>query len=147
MSQRTVYYYPPIPSFSKWYPSFRLLPVKRPILFSAISVFHILRPSYSPLFYNPNYIWRRVPIMNVLITQFSPVFCYFPLALNVLASDLSSNPKSMLFRQCETCTKQQERPSRVYVSVFKFLVNRREDKIFWTQRKHAFFEISLPLTS
>lgn len=49
--------------------------------------------SYVPLFYNPNYILQRVQIMKMLIIQFSPAFCYFLLAPNILSSALSSHPQ------------------------------------------------------
>lgn len=36
---------------------------KPPVQFSSLPVWPLIRPSYAPLFYNPNYIWRGVQIM------------------------------------------------------------------------------------
>jgi hypothetical protein len=49
------------------------------------------RPSHPPLFDNPNNIWWRVNIMELLIMQCSQSCCHSLLGPNILLSTLFSN--------------------------------------------------------
>jgi hypothetical protein len=77
--------------FSKWSFSFRF-PQQNPVCNLILShTCHILRPSRSLWCDHPNSVRRGVQIMNLLITKFSPVFCYLLLDPDMFLTTQFSN--------------------------------------------------------
>lgn len=69
-----------------------------PVLFSRSC--HMPRPSYLPLFYHPNYIWCAVDIVQQLVMQSSPAWCFF-------LSTISLCSPLMRKTECHTQATQQ----------------------------------------
>jgi hypothetical protein len=95
---------------------------------------------YMPCPYHSSYyIWRRLQVTKLLVTQFSPASYYFiPLGSKYLLSNVLSNT----LNPCSSpnVRDQVSHPykttAKMTVShnlIFMFLDNRQEDKRFWTE--------------
>jgi hypothetical protein len=66
-------------------------------------------PSHPPWFDHPNFVWRGVQIMKLLIMQFSLTFCYFP----TLRSKPS--PKNSVLKYPQSVFSQAKESSFTYM--------------------------------
>jgi hypothetical protein len=100
---------------------------------------YIPRPSHRPWLYYSNYTWRRVQITKLLVCSFlhPPVILFF-FCPNILFSTLFSNTLNL----CSSLNVRDQvwQPYRttgniivLYILIFTFFYNRREDKKFWTE--------------
>jgi hypothetical protein len=105
--------------------------------------YYISCPSQPHWFVHLNDILQRVQIMKLLITEFSPASCYFPLlSQNIpLSTMLFSNTFNILYssfdvnNQVSHLYKTKGIFIVLYTLIFTFLDNRQKDKRF--SRKHS----------
>jgi hypothetical protein len=100
---------------------------------------YMSRPPHPLWLDNPNYTWRRVQIMQLLVMQFSPPFRHFiPLRSKYSLSTLFWNTLSLCFSckaryQVSHSYRTTCKIILVYILIFKIFGSKRVEKRFRTE--------------
>jgi hypothetical protein len=127
--------FPSPPRSFEWSVSFRLSSKYLVLISHAPHVGHTPRPSHSPWRDHPNSVWWRVQITKLLTVRFPPASCHFVQHRCKWSPEhpVVRHPQPVFFpqcdRQCFTPMQKVDKIILLYILLFTFLDEKREDKL------------------